>query len=261
MPDILTPREFPAGTRDPKRLRLISYNIQAAIGSKATSHYVTRLHRQFLHVKAKDKTLAAIGQVIEPYDIACVQEIDLGGRRSGFTSQVGGLFDSSTFTDAAYQENRVVRRISRHGNVIFSRVELEDVHDLTLPAKMGGRGALMAEFPISGTETLMIVNLHLSLGVEDQMYQLEHLIEELRNEEHIVMCGDFNALSNSPGLGRVMAELGLKLAGPPRATYPSWKPRQALDHVLVSRHIMASEYEVLDVPLSDHLPVSVTLKL
>jgi endonuclease/exonuclease/phosphatase family metal-dependent hydrolase len=261
MADILTPRQFPAGTRDPRALRLISYNIQAAIGAKATSHYVTRLHRQFLHVKAKDTTLAAIGEGIEPYDIACIQEIDLGGRRSGFESQIKGLFAASSYSDAAYQENRVVRRISRHGNVIFARTELDHVHDLKLPARMGGRGALMAEFPVSATENMMIVNLHLSLGLEDQTYQVEHLIEELKDEEHIVVCGDFNALSNSPTVGHLLAELKLKLAGPPRPTYPAWRPRQALDHILVSRHIEAENYEVLDVGLSDHLPVSVTLRV
>ena len=244
-----------------RELRVVSFNIQAAIGAQAPSHYVTRLHRQFLHVKAKDAILKKVGKAIEPYDIACLQEIDLGGRRSGFKSQVDGLFEATSFTDAAYQENRVVRRISRHGNLILTRDDMAEVHDLKLPARMGGRGALIGCFPLNRTEYLTVVNLHLSLGAEDQTYQLEHLADELEGHSHIVMCGDFNARVSAPAVTGVMKALKLKSAGTPEPSYPSWQPRQAIDHILVSRHIEVEDYGVLDVGVSDHLPVAATIRV
>jgi len=241
-------------------VRIVSFNIQAAIGSLSPAHYVTRLHRQFLHVKAKDRVLAEIGRVIEPYDIACLQEIDLGGRRSNFTSQISGLFKATSFTDAAFQENRVVRRISRHGNVILTREDMEDVHDLKLPAKMGGRGALIGCYPV-GDDMLTVVNLHLSLGKDDQAFQMEHLAEELKGHVNIAVCGDFNAFATAPHVRDMMSALKLKPAGSPQASYPAWGPRHAIDHILVSRHITCADYGPLDVAVSDHLPVAATLTL
>ena len=165
------------------RLRIVSYNIQAAIGAMAPGHYVTRLHRQFLHVKAKDRLLRRIGGIIEPFDIACIQEVDLGGRRSNFESQVDGLFEATTFTEAAYQENRIVRRISRHGNLILTRRELADANDIKLPARMGGRGALVGRYPVVSGHMLTVVNLHLSLGSNDRIPQLEVLAEALSDHQ------------------------------------------------------------------------------
>ena len=244
-----------------RTVRIVSFNIQAAIGALSPAHYVTRLHRQFLHVKDKDRVLREVGEVIEPYDIACLQEIDLGGRRSNFTSQVDGLFRATSFTDAAFQENRVVRRISRHGNLILTRREMEEVHDLKLPARMGGRGALIGCYPVARDRVLTVVNLHLSLGTADQSYQLEHLAEELKGHADIAMCGDFNAVASNPHVKRLMKALKLKPAGKIRDSYPSWAPRQAFDHILVSRHIACETYGPLDVKVSDHLPVAATLRL
>ena len=244
------------GTRE---IKVVSYNIQAAIGAAAPSHYVTRIHRQFLHTKAKSDILEKVGKTIEPYDIACIQEIDLGGRRAGFESQVDGLFAATSFTDATFQENRTVRKISRHGNLILSRKEMGDAHDLKLPARMGGRGALIACYPLSATEHLTVVNLHLSLGEEDQTYQLEHLADELKGHSHIVVCGDFNTFPTSPSVKGLMRERNLKYPGKAKATYPSWAPRHALDHILVSRHIGVDRYGPLKARHSDHLPVAATL--
>ena len=245
-----------------QNLRIISYNIQAAIGAESASHYVTRIHRQFLHVQKKDAILRRVGAVIEPYDIACIQEIDLGGRRAGFRSQVDELFRHTTFSDAAYQENRVVRRISRHGNVIFTRREMDDVHDLKLPARMGGRGALVGCYPLDNGHHLTVVNLHLSLGKAEQGDQLDALADELSGHTHVVLCGDYNTTSAEPHMRRLMQGLKLKKAlAPGTPTYPSWGPRQALDHVLVSRHIKVESADVLPVKASDHRPIAVELRV
>ena len=246
----------------PDTLSIISYNIQAAIGAAAPSHYLTRIHRQFLHVAQKDANLARVGKVIEPFDIACLQEIDLGGRRAGFRNQVDELFRHTSYTDAAYQENRTVGQISRHGNVIFTRREMDAVQDLKLPARMGGRGALVGGFPLDGgrDDFLTVVNLHLSLGKAEQGVQLDALADELSDHSHIVLCGDYNTPSAEPHMARLMDALNLRKAlRPGTPTYPSWGPRQALDHVLVSRHLQVTSARVLPVLASDHRPVAVDI--
>ena len=109
---------------------------------------------------------------------------------------------------------------------------------------------------------LTVVNLHLSLGKAEQGDQLDALADELKDHSHIVLCGDYNTTSSEPHMRRLMQTLKLKKAlAPGTPTYPSWGPRQALDHVLVSRHIKVESAEVLPVKASDHRPIAVELRV
>ena len=45
------------------------------------------------------------------------------------------------------------------------------------------------------------------------------------------------------------------------ATYPSWQPQRAIDHILVSQSLTAGVAEVLDVTYSDHCPVALDIEL
>jgi hypothetical protein len=54
-------------------------------------------------------------------------------------------------------------------------------------------------------------------------------------------------------------DLDAPTAGLP--SYPSWQPQRAIDHILVSRGIETSEPCVVDVPMSDHCPVALNIRL
>ncbi len=45
------------------------------------------------------------------------------------------------------------------------------------------------------------------------------------------------------------------------ASYPSWQPQRAIDHILVSESLRTGEPEVFDMPFSDHLPVGLEIDL
>jgi len=151
-------------------LKLITYNIQAAIGTKAYSQYVTQARLQLFHSKSKMKTLQNISGMISDYDVACLQEVDLGGRRSGFKSQVDEILLASDHEFASVQENRTVGNISRHGNAILSKYPQSDICDLKLPGKRAGRGAILAK--IDAPQPFYVLNVHLSLGRADHMKRL-----------------------------------------------------------------------------------------
>jgi endonuclease/exonuclease/phosphatase family metal-dependent hydrolase len=44
-------------------------------------------------------------------------------------------------------------------------------------------------------------------------------------------------------------------------TFPSWRPLRNIDHILVSPSLQVDEIKVLNYPLSDHLPISMTVRL
>jgi endonuclease/exonuclease/phosphatase family metal-dependent hydrolase len=238
---------------------LLSYNIQAGIGTQRAHHYVTRVHHQLISTKAKRKRLRAIGNFISDYDVVCLQEVDPGGRRAGFTNQGELLSHTSRLPHHVFQENRTVRAISRHGNAILSRIPIKSVVDLKLPGRMGGRGALIAELDMDPATVVACV--HLSLGEVDQIEQVECLAEHLTlpryNRARRIIAGDFNCGVGSMPMKRLMDLCGLRLlTDGTDKTYPAWAPRHALDHILSDDKALDHDILVEDVTLSDHRPVS-----
>jgi endonuclease/exonuclease/phosphatase family metal-dependent hydrolase len=110
-----------------------------------------------------------------------------------------------------------------------------------------------------GTATVLVVMLHLSLGERSRALQLEYVKGLIDGESHVVVMGDMNShladlLFDSP-----LAETALRPAESVGPTYPSWRPSQALDHILVSPTLAIQDCEVLDCRLSDHRPIAVSL--
>lgn len=238
---------------------IASYNVQAGIGTKKAHHYITRAHNQFLSNKAKRERLHAIGRACAAFDIVCLQEVDLGGRRAGFENQVDLIQAGSGHDHAAFQENRTIRALSKHGNAILSRYALSNQYDLKLPGRIGGRGALIADVDMD--PSTIIVTVHLSLGEADQTEQLDCLADHLQDRNtssaRVLVLGDLNCPVNSAPLQSFAERTGIRAvthAG--HKTFPSWTPRAGLDHILASHPDQAADVRVETIQLSDHRPVS-----
>ncbi len=245
-------------------ISILSYNIQAGIGTQRAHHYVTRAHHQLMSTKAKRKRLRSIGKFLAGYDVACLQEVDPGGRRAGFENQGEILKEASRHPHHVFQENRAVRGVSLHGNAILSRVPIKSCEDLKLPGRIGGRGALVVELDMEPATVVACV--HLSLGPDDQTEQLEFLADHLNDARYgrarTVVCGDLNCAATSAPISHFKRMTGLRpLTNARHKTYPSWKPRQGLDHILTGEGPSDHGIEVEDVQFSDHLPVSAEFRV
>lgn len=238
-------------------MKLLSWNIQAGIATTRLTQYATRAHRQFLQTPGKLNTLRDIARVIADYDVVCLQEVDLGGRRSGFSSQVEFLAAESNHPFFEAQENRVVRKISRHGNAIFSRFPLSIEDDMKLPGKFVGRGALIAR--VGHADGFVVVNTHLSLGAVDRAAQLGAIGDALPTNGQWVLCGDLNLRASAPALKAFHEAHQVTHNGNGPPSYPSWAPKQDLDHILCGPDLLRTEYLALPVLKSDHLPVVATI--
>jgi len=239
-------------------LKIVSYNIQAAIGTKAYRQYFTQINKQIFHSKSKTKTLTNIAEFVSEYDVACLQEVDLGGRRSGFKCQGDHLLGLSDFNNMSTQENRIVGNISRHGNAILSKYPQSDIRDLKLPGKHTGRGAIIAR--VEAPKPFYVLNVHLSLGAADQMRQVEYLIKQAPSDLPLIIAGDFNCgAAARPVLTLASAMSMTSLTTPNDKTYPSWSPRKDFDHMLVSPHFSTKNSGVIDIRHSDHRPIEAYL--
>lgn len=236
-------------------MRIVSYNIQAAIGSDSYISHLTRLHHQVMPAQAKARNLTNIARFISDFDIVCLQEIDLGGYRNGFQNQVQQILAETPFTDFVCQTNRVVGKLSLHGNLILSRLPLREVVNCSLPSRIKGRGMLAAAVDTPQGE-VVVANVHLSLGMLDQFKQIRFIREQLKPFTNVCLMGDFNCPPDAEQLHLLTDHDYIRLSE--GATYPSWRPSQSLDHIFVKGNISGSS-QVVQFQSSDHLPVVVQI--
>jgi len=249
-----------SGANEGNRLKLLSYNIQVAIETHRLHHYVTRSWRHVLpHAKHLDN-LDQIAGLLHQYDIVGLQEVDAGSLRSGFINQTEYLATQADFLYWNHQTNRRIGNIAKHSNGFLSQIVPANVTGHKLPGFMPGRGAMVVQFG-EEKDALMLVLLHLALGKRARSEQLRYVSELVRSREHVIVMGDMNCQPRSEELQSLLLATGLRAPVWGMNTYPSWKPTKQLDHILVSPSLIVENVEVLDVSLSDHLPISMDVIL
>ncbi|MCW3147550.1 endonuclease/exonuclease/phosphatase family protein [Stutzerimonas stutzeri] len=240
------------------RLRLLSFNIQVGISTERFHHYLTRSWQHLLPHPGRALNLQRIGALLGEYDLVALQEVDGGSLRSGYVNQVEHLAQLGAFPYWYQQLNRNLGRFAQHSNGVLSRLAPRELEDHPLPGP-SGRGAILLRFG-EGEDALVVVMMHLALGGRTRVRQLAYIRELIGGYRHQVLMGDMNThasdlLENSP-----LRDLGL-LAPQIEATFPSWRPQRCLDHILLSPSLALERVEVLPLPISDHLPVAMEIRL
>ena len=243
----------------PESLRLLSLNVQVGISNRSLQHYLSTLWQHLLPSSVRMSTLDKVGGLLKPFDIVALQEVDGGSFRSGFHCQARWLSQHGGLQHWHVQTNRDLGFWAQHSNAVLSRQKMQSVVEHTLPGFVPGRGAIEVDVVLEG-QAVTIVIAHLALGKRTRMRQLHYLADLLQDREHAVLMGDFNAsntwlLESSP-LSRTRLSNQASLH-----TYPSWRPKKDLDHILVTPSLMVSNYRVLQDRVSDHLPVAMDISL
>lgn len=240
-------------------LRLLTYNIQAGIGSQGFGDYVAGSWKQVVGHPGSRANIEGMGAVLRDYDLVGLQEVDGGSLRSRNLNQLLHLAACGDFPFWHQQLNRNLGRLGQFSNGVLGRVLPFHVEDHRLPG-LPGRGAIVAQFG-HPDEALTIVVVHLALGEKYRNTQLAYLRDLLRDRRHVVMMGDFNCFGEHL-LASPLMELDLQLMDNVHYTYPSWAPDRHLDHILISPSLEVQKTQTLtDCRLSDHLPMAMELTL
>lgn len=237
-------------------MRLLTYNIQAAIHSQSYLSYTYQWPRQILPTPAKTRTLHRIAAYIDTFDLVCLQEIALGGLRNGFKSQIHQLLEHTHFPHSLHQLTRRISALSHHGNLILSKHPLTPILNTPLPSRIKGRGVLAVQIQHQQTP-LVIANIHLSLGQTDQQRQLTFICDQLKDHSNVLLIGDFNCTPQSPPL-KHLQHLGYRPLGDQSPTFPAWQPKKRLDHAYIKGNLNAQSH-VSEFNHSDHLPLIIEL--
>lgn len=256
-PTTPVPLESPAA---PRRLRLLSYNIQTGIATRKYRHYVTHSWKHVLPYPERLDNLDRIARVVKDFDIVGLQEVDAGSLRSSYVNQTEYLALQARFPRWYDQTNRNLGHLAQHSLGLLSRYRPSEITELRLPGVVPGRGALAARFG-EGAESLLVVIVHLALSRRARLRQMDFLSEVIGGCRHAILMGDLNCTSDSREMDWLLARTRLREPIHGLYTFPSWRPARNIDHILVSPTLAVESLRVLNHPISDHLPIAMEVAL
>lgn len=244
----------------PVVLKLASFNIQTGIATSSYRDYITGGWRHVLPSTKRLPNLNRIAHQLRGFDIVGLQEVEGGGMRSHHIVQTQYLAENAGF---AYWHNQVNRRIGNlavHCNGLLSRKAPDFIRDYNLPG-LPGRGALLARFGVDPKNALYVCVVHLALSRRARLKQVSFISELIGHLPYVVMMGDLNCEPDTPELQLLLRATHLSDPVCRLETFPSWKPRKMLDHILVTPSLSVRRLRVIDFACSDHLPVAMEVCL
>lgn len=241
-------------------LRLLSYNIQAGIASTRPHHYLTRSWKHVLPHSSSFDNLDRIARLAANYDLVAIQEADAGSMRSYFVNQVEYLARRGHFPFWCHQTNRDLGKFAQHSNGLLSKLRPRLIAQHKLPGLIPGRGAMLVQLGHSDAP-LAVLLVHLALGRRARIRQFDFISELIHDYEHVVVMGDFNCVPESHEMDLLLSKANLCEPAQALHTFPSWRPYRNIDHILVSPSLKISNLQVIQHPLSDHLPIAVEIEI
>ncbi len=247
-------------TRRQARLKLLSFNIQVGLHTKHYGHYVTRAWQHVMPSPTMHQNLDRIADLMRDYDFVAIQEADAGSLRSHYVNQLEYLADRAGFNHFGLCVTRDLQPLAAHCLGYLSRTPPVRTVEHVLPSRIPGRRAMTIELDDSvGHLTLLVA--HLSLSTPAQKRQLHFLSDLVPHSRPSVLIGDLNCgpeqLRTHPGLLRS----GLWVSAGTPATFPSWRPRRSLDHILVTPDIEVHSLIALPHTFSDHRPLAAEISV
>lgn len=248
-------------TSGPSRpLRLLSFNMQVGVGTKRYREYLTRGWRHLLPSLQVQENLNRIAELVSGYDLVGLQEIDAGSRRSAYQNQIEWIAERAGFDYWYVQVNRDLGHVAQHGLGLLSRFPPFAVTEHKLPGAIPGRGALRALFG-DPSDPLVVVVSHLALTQRTRHQQFAAITHLLGDCRHGIVMADTNCVARRLHADPALAAAGLKVPTEPLPTFPSWRPRRGIDHILTTPGIDVRQVRAVEAQLSDHLPLAMEVEL
>lgn len=255
LPLHLSARCFMVGVHvatDQSVIRLITYNMQVAIGSHRLHHLLSHGLRYLLPHAGSLKNLDRIAEQVLEADFVALNEADAGSFRTKNINQALYIARKDGYLGCEQMITRDLGYLAQHSNSLLSRDLATKVVRHRLPRPNDGRGVLEVHFLLAGRPLVVFVT-HLSLSRRIREVQFAYLATVVTQYQDVVLMGDLNCTLDSPELREFMGMSNLLATDCAVATFPSWRPARAIDHILISSRLSFQTYHVLSEPLADHL--------
>lgn len=238
----------------------MSYNVQVGISTRSPHQYFTHSWKHLLPHNQRLSNLDKVAQLMHGCDIVGLQEVDAGSMRSNYINLTEYLAFRAEFPYWYHQVNRNLGRLAQHSNGLLSRYHPSRVEDISLPALIPGRNAILTQYG-SEADGVAVVIVHLSLSTRARLRQLEHISDRISNFRHVILMGDLNCKPDSREMALLFSRTRLREPLEETMTFPSWRPQHNIDHILVTPEFKIQKVTALNHAYSDHLPILMELKL
>lgn len=242
----------------PLRLRLLSYNMQVGIAMRHYGHYLTGAWRHALPHRGARASLDRMSEMLQGYDFVAIQEADAGSLRTALRNQLEYVARRAGYQHYGFTTTRDLRPFAHHALGYLSRLKPVSVREHALPGRIPGRAAVTVSLETSAGGIDLIVT-HLALGEGTRIRQLDYLAAQTAGTGRAVLMGDLNAEPDMLRRHEGLRERGFWVPESVPPTFPSWRPRRSIDHVLPTQDLSLDRIEALPYVMSDHLPLAVDI--
>ncbi len=240
-------------------VRFAVCNIQSGIGvRRGWFDYLVTLPQRLR--PRRTRHLERIGQALRfaTVDVAVFTEVDGGSTRTAGVDQAQVLADHGQLSDYAFFPCFSLGGRVLQGNAIHARGPVHHARNHRLSG--GGEPRFLSHAVVElQSGAIDVFATHVSLDARVRREQLGEIRDQVaRVDGPVLLAGDFNARHGMEldHLSRVLTRV------PTGSTFPSWRPRWALDHLFASTHFSIRASRVMhEVRESDHLPVFAELVL
>lgn len=233
-------------------MRIVTYNVHSCIGTDG---------------RCVPERIAAVLAEMDP-DIACLQELDVEGPRTGAVDQAAAI---ARILAMQFHFNATIQEVSgRYGDAILSKTPLTVIRagslpEVPRPLPRESRGAIWVE-TIVASRPWQIINTHFGLGHGERRLQAHALVNEWTapalGRPPVVVCGDFNSRPASVVhqiIGEPLRDVFTRIRQPRPRTFSTRWPFVCLDYVFVSPEVRVERAErwssATAALASDHFPI------
>ncbi|MEK7672898.1 MAG: endonuclease/exonuclease/phosphatase family protein [Patescibacteria group bacterium] len=118
------------------------------------------------------------------------------------------------------------------------------------------KGMKRLVYELSCEQELSLFSAHFSIFKKTRAKQLVELQVLIKEKKNVILCGDFNIFKGYDELKLLLADSKLQLLNKEEhKTFPTFKPKKALDLFMCSTDMKVKSFRVLKDRVSDHLPV------
>jgi len=203
---------------EPPRLRVLSYNVHACIGTDG---------------RLDVERIAKVIKTCDP-DLVAIQELD---RKTARTRQIDQPGELGRLTGMHAEFGKTIDyRGGEYGIGILSRFAPERVQMHRLPGSESReqRGALAVMVRPAGLPDVLFICTHLDATADerDSIPQVTELNRLFTGEDQpAIIAGDFNKTPSARTIGIMLDRWVNATAGEDRPTFPSIRPAQQIDFV------------------------------
>lgn len=244
----------------PKSLRILSYNVQVGIKTSRPHQYLTGSWKHLIPHTQRLDNLDRTALILEQFDIVGLQEVDAGSLRSNYINLTEYLANRAEFPYWYHQVNRNLGHFAQHSNGLLSRYSPYEIEDMKLSGLIPGRQAIIAKYG-NAQETLAVFILHLALSKRARLRQLAQVSEQVNDYQHAIVMGDLNCPAESAEMKLLFSRTRLHEPLEEIHTFPSWRPRHHIDHILVTSDLKVQDVKAMQHAYSDHLPIMMEVVL